>query len=310
MSLCMIVASQNQHWVLDRIAKEIGSRYGKEVSYCYDLDNIPTADNYFVTHYSLLPKVLLRVNPAKAHITCFFTHESVPISAMKDYMNLCYAVVTENMVEFRHLIEAGINPDLLHTVIECSDNHLFRPHSRTGKGKVLISSACYARKNPRLLNEIIKLSPDMNFKVIGKDWNGNLIQLPNVEYLDNLPYENYPEEYGKCDVFLSCATLEGGGPGGLIEAMHSNLFPVVSDTGNSREYIMQGYNGFIFPIDSKPEAIVSIIKDAYKASPQDSLPYNDIWQTVQHYTWDYYAVQMKEIIDGLTDHSENAFDDL
>jgi glycosyltransferase involved in cell wall biosynthesis len=300
----MIVAGQNKHWVLDRIAKEIGGRYGSDVSYCYDISNIPVADSYFVTHYSLLPAVFRKVNPAFKKVICFFTHESVPIASLKDVMNLCYAVVTENKVEWEHLIEAGIKSNILHTVIECADNKKFRPHSRTGNGKVLISSAYYPRKNPRLLLEVIQSLPEVQFKIIGKDWRIVFTSFKNVEYLESLDYEKYQEEYEKCDVFLSCATLEGGGPGGLIEAMHSNLVPVVSDTGNAREYIIDRYNGFIFPVDAKAETVAELIKMAYKTQLQESLPYNDIWQTVQHYNWDTYAEQMKEIIDGKTDHSD------
>jgi glycosyltransferase involved in cell wall biosynthesis len=303
MSLCMIVAPQNTHWVLDRIAKEVGSRYGGEVSYCYDLNAIPKADSYFVTHYSLLTKVFATVNPAFHKVTCLFTHESVPLHVMKDVMNLCHRVVCENQVETQHLKDAGINPNLLSMVVECSDPVLFRPHSRTGKGAVLVSSAYYPRKNPKLLREVIEACVDLDFIVVGKNWPKENFPL-NVTYHEDVPYESYPEIYGKCDVFLSCAKLEGGGPGGLIEAMHSNIFPVVSDTGNAREYIVDGYNGHIFPIDATATQISELIRKAYKADIQESLPYNDIWQTVQHYNWDAYASQMKDIINGTDDYTD------
>jgi glycosyltransferase involved in cell wall biosynthesis len=171
---------------------------------------------------------------------------------------------------------------------------------------VLISSACYPRKNPGLINNVINACPDLKFTIIGKDWPEYITSRANVDYKNNLEYEKYQDEYEKCDVFLSCATLEGGGPGGLIEAMLSNIVPVVSDTGNARQYIVDGYNGFIFPTDANSDVVAEMIRKAYEANPQDSLPYNDIWQTAQHYTWDFYALQMKEIIDGTTDHSNSA----
>lgn len=297
MSLCMIVAPQNIHWVLDTIAKEIGSRYGEEVSYCYDLDNIPKADNYFVTHYSLLPKVFKVANPAYHKITCFFTHESVPIATLKDVMNLCHAIVCENQVEFNHLVDSGINSEILYIVVECADNIKFKPHQRTGKGAILVSSACYPRKNPDLVLNIMQSMPDNRFILIGKDWRESVFP-SNVTYYDNISYENYPKLYSECDVYLSCSTLEGGGPGGLIESMHSNLFPVVSDTGNAREYITNNYNGFIFPINATSEQVVELIKSAYEMNPQESLPYNDVWQTIQFYNWESYARKMKSIING------------
>jgi glycosyltransferase involved in cell wall biosynthesis len=302
MKICFVVAPQNVHWVLDRIAKEIGERMIEdEVSYCYDLENIPEADKYFVTHYSLLPKVFLVAKQPNKQVIVLFTHESVPIRNLAELMNLCFAVVCENSIEFTHLTDNGINSEILHMVPEGADNVKFRPHQRTNKG-VLISSACYPRKNPETLLEVMWKLPEVKFTVVGKGWG----RFPsNVTYYDNLDYEKYQDIYNSCDVFLSCARLEGGGPAGLIEAMHCNMFPVVSDTGNAREYIVNDYNGFIFPINATPDRIAELVMNAYKMHPEENLPYNDIWQTIQHYTWNTYAGLMKEIINGTTDHSDS-----
>lgn len=303
--LVCCVAAQNIHWVLDRIAKEVGSRFSEDTLYCYDLYNIPQAEHYFVTHYSLLPRVLGKVNPVMSKVHCFFTHESVPVASLVHAMNLCASVICENEVEFKRLIAYGINPSILHMVPEGANPEMFKPHARTGEGSILISSACYPRKNPELLKSVINLLPNRKFILVGKDWKN----LPsNVEYHENFVYESYPGKYSYCDIFLSCATLEGGGPAGLIEAMHANLVPVVSDTGNAHEYITNGYNGFIFPINENPEEIVKLIEKSYTLSPQNTMPYNDIWQTVRQFTWDAYALQMKEIM--LQDYSKTTSQNL
>jgi glycosyltransferase involved in cell wall biosynthesis len=137
-----------------------------------------------------------------------------------------------------------------------------------------------------------------NFTVIGKAWERYVDFPGNVKYYNTIEYDKYPEIYNTCDIFLSCAVMEGGGPAGLIEAMHSNLFPVVSDTGNAREYIIHRYNGLIFPIDSDYRTICDLIEMAYTLTPQETLPYNDVWQTVRDYTWENYALQMSSIIKG------------
>ena len=82
----------------------------------------------------------------------------------------------------------------------------------------------------------------------------------------------------------------------MIEAMHSNVFPVVSDVGNAREYIVQGYNGFIFRLDATPEKVAELIEQAYLRNPKLIPPYNDVSDTVAHYTWENYRAQMRSII--------------
>lgn len=308
---CFIIAPQNLHWVLDRIAHEVGQGLQGSVEYCSDLKNIPDSKHYFITHYSLLPMVLMKANPATSKITVFFTHESVPVSPMVEMLNICHSIICENPTEFERLISYGINKDILHFVVECADNNMFRPHSRTGKGSILISSACYNRKNPALLLDVMRKVSDHSFILVGKDWPEE--ELPeHVKYYENIPYAAYPEIYSKCDVFLCCAALEGGGPGGLIEAMHSNIVPVMSDTGNARQYITDTYNGFIFPTNSDAKHIAELIRKAYLINPQDRLPYNDIWQTVRQYTWDNYRIQMREILTddySLTTSQELPFED-
>ena len=102
--------------------------------------------------------------------------------------------------------------------------------------------------------------------------------------------------YQKCSVYLSCSKLEGGGPNSLIEAMHANLIPVVSDTGNARDYIVHGTNGFIFPVDSTAEHVASLIERAFKFNPKRNFPFHDIWQTVRDFTWTNYANQVAEYL--------------
>lgn len=290
----MIVAPQNVHWVLDRIAHEVGDRLAGEVVYTNFPLAVPEASNYFVTHYTLVPKLLRQVNPAHARIVCLFTHESTPVANYLDALNLCHAIICENNAEFDRLLRYGVRPELLHMVVEGGDPARFQPHQRTGTGSILVSSACYARKNPPLFFEVTRLLPERKFVLVGKDWDPNELPL-NVEYHDRVDYARYPELYAGCDVFLSCSTLEGGGPASLIEAMHANIMPVVSDTGNAREYIVPGYNGFIFPVDASAERVAQLVERAYTLNPKFVPPYSDVSDTVAHLTWENYARQVAQV---------------
>jgi glycosyltransferase involved in cell wall biosynthesis len=298
--ICFIVAPQNKNTILDRIAHEIGKGFDESI-YCYDMFNIPRAEHYFVTHYSLLPNLLSKVNPDLTPVTCFFTHNKGWIEKYVDSFNLCHSVVAESPEGQELMISIGVNPEIVHFVAEGGDNERFKPHERTDNGAILVCGTNYedGRKNPELVYSVEKLLPTRLFKFVGKNWKAN-----------EFDYKDYPSLYSECSVYLSCSKLEGGGPNSLIEAMHANLVPVVSDTGNARQYIQHGYNGFIFGHDATPEYIASLIERAYKLKPQNEpLPtspatFNDVWQSISNYTWDNYSLQMKEIITG--DYSKTA----
>lgn len=308
MKLCLIVHPNNQGTILDRIAHEIGASF-EEPIYHYGPENLPKAEHYFITHYSMLPKVLEQVNPSITPVTCFFTHDKGGLEAYVEAFNLCHSVVAESPEGEELLLSLGVDARILHFVPEGGDVLRFKPHQRRDDDPILVCGRNYedGRNNPKLIEEIINWLPSRKFWILGDGWN---FTSPNV-LLQHQPYENYGGVNDACSVYLSCSKLEGGGPNSLIEAMHANLVPVVSDTGNARQYIQHGYNGFIFPVDSTAEYVASLIERAYSFKPQDQLPFNDVWKTVGQYTWANYSLQMKEIITGnyasTTSQGEYAF---
>jgi len=304
MKLCLIVASQNRGSILDRIAHEIGKSF--EAVYSYGIQEIPPAEHYFVSHYSLLPGVFEQVNPLEKPVTVFFTHDKGGLGSYLPFFNLCHAVVAESPEGMEVLRAIGVKPSLLHFVPECGDNEAFQPHARQASGAVLICGTNYpdGRKNPELVRAVMDALPERPFMLVGNWIDTFEYSRPNVTFSYSQDYLSYPHAFSQCSVYLSCSKLEGGGPNSLIEAMHSNIVPVVSDTGNARQYITHGYNGFIFGMDAKPAIIALLIEEAYKLHPQDFQPYNDVWQSVQHFTWPVYSLQMKEIITG--DYSTTA----
>lgn len=300
MSICFIIAPQNKDTILDRIAHEIGKSFDQPI-YHYGTVGLPKAERYFVTHYTLLPQVVAQVNPGITPVTVFYTHNKGNLSAYLELFNLCHSVIAESPEGMKELGDLGVIQELLHFVPECADPNQFKPHARTHEGAILVCGTNYAdgRKNPEMIKQIINLLPNGKFWLLGKGWKDSI--KGNCSFLEERYFE-YPHAYNNCSVYLSCSKLEGGGPNSLIEAMHANLVPVVSDTGNAREYIIDGYNGFIFPHDSTPEYVASLIEKAYALDPAVAIPYNDVWQTVRHMTWDNYSLQMKEII--LSDFSK------
>lgn len=300
MKICLIVHPNNKDTILDRIAHEIGKVFDEPL-YHYGPNDAPRADHYFITHYSMLPTVLAQVNPDITPVTCFFTHNKGGLVTYVDSFNLCHSVIAESPEGMKELAALGVNQNILHFLPEGGDDERFKPHARTDNGAILVCGTNYTdgRKNPELIGKIIELLPNRQFKLMGNNWES---LYTNKSYMNvslwDFKYEEYPDWYAKCSVYLSCSKLEGGGPNSLIEAMHANLVPVVSDTGNARQYIVDGYNGFIFPLDATPEQVAELIEKAYKVNIHTAMPYADIWQTVREHTWPKYAMNMKEIITG------------
>ncbi len=290
---CVVIPSPNKGWIIDRIAHEVGKRIEGEVFYSYSQAALPPSESYLIMHYALTPAVF-ELNPGvEEKSVVFFTHESLPISRVKPFLKKVRQVIAENKTSVDLLVKKGVPQNKVSFVPEGSDPEMFKPHKRNS-GPILISGCYYERKSPQLMLSIIQNMPQRRFFILGTKWEQwnkfkKLASLPNVELVQNVDYCDYPRRYEKCDVYLSTSALEGGGPNALIESMMANLVPVVSDTGNARDYIYHGRNGFIFPIGSKPRNVEKMIEDAYKLD-------TDVSKSVQGFTWDVMAQHFKKYL--------------
>lgn len=294
--LNVIVHPRNHGWILDTIAKQITDRalkLGISSNILYSFDHIPLDSTVFVTHYSILPYIFA-LNPSLENVGVYFTHESADLRRFIPFLNRCRSIIVSNDRELLHLIDAGVNLPIIHIVPEGDDPNLWKSHRRLER-KILISHAFYERKNPQLILDVIKDMPERQFLLLGKDWEkwgrfSELKSLPNLEIKQNVPYSEYPKIYEECDVYFSASTLEGGGPHSLIEAMMCNMVPVVSMTGNYREYIANTYNGFYFKPTEKVKNIVTMLEIAYTLD-------TDVSKTVRGFTWEVFV---KEILESLS----------
>jgi glycosyltransferase involved in cell wall biosynthesis len=290
--LTIVVPPQNTGWILDTIAQKIMLAHEGECQIVYRYDMLPVSDMIFAMHYTILP-FIFNMNQGIKNVGVFFTHESQPIEKVKYYLNKCVSIIVPNDREFIKLTKNGVtNPNIV-IVPECDDPNYWKPHRRTEQ-PILMSGAYYERKNPALMLEVIKRMPDRKFTLLGKDWERCALfeefrKCRNFEYVSKAPYDNYQAIYDKHDVFFSASTMEGGGPHSLIEAMMCNLVPVVSMTGNYREYITPGYNGFYFNHDFAVSQITEMIEFAYTLDIE-------VFKTVGSFTWTSFG---KEILESL-----------
>jgi glycosyltransferase involved in cell wall biosynthesis len=290
--LAVIVPPQNVNWIFDTMAKEICKANGESSWVLYNYDHIPENTTVFVMHYTLLP-IIRALNPGIKNIGVYFTHESDSVQRYVGHLNKCSTIIVSTFSVLDRLVKAGVNPHLIHIVPE-GDDPLRWPSHRRLERKILISGAYYPRKNPELILSVIKKMPERQFVLLGKDWEKweNFRELEaqkNLEIKQNISYSEYPSIYSTCDVYFSASVLEGGGPHSLIEAMLSNLFPVVTMTGNYAEYIINAYNGFYFKPTEKLENIVTFLNIAFTMD-------TDVSRTVQGFTWEMFT---REVLDTL-----------
>jgi glycosyltransferase involved in cell wall biosynthesis len=293
--ICFFVAEVNRGHILDRMAREIAKAFSNAV-YNHTGVAFPKARRHFVTHYSLLPLLFNEVNPQSVPSFCLFTHNKGHLGEYVQHLNLCKRVIAENLQGVETLVEFGVRKEIITFVPECADPIQFTPQRRSPNGAILICGKNYPdnRKNPELIARVVAKLRHRSFAFLGSGWEAMAVYR-NARLLSE-PYSKYPAVYQQCSVYLSASKLEGGGPNSLIEAMHSNLVPVASDTGNSRDYISHGANGYIFASDATADDVCTLIEQAFTLDVLTQTGGKDVYQTVSGFTWHSYASKVKDIL--------------
>jgi len=273
-SVCFVANKGTEKWILGAKARRL-SKYSEKsvgVSFITKDAEVLQADGYFYLHHNSFSQ-MLQAKPEmleKKNIV-MFTHPVLKSATSARHLvfllNMADKVIFLNQEHAKLLVSHGLKVEKTVVMPMASDAKMFLPHERSGEGKVVISMGYYQRKNPTLMHEIIRLMPHREFILIGKDWDqyeqfDEMKALPNFEYYDSIPYDDYPKLYAESDVFLSTSKLEGG-PVPLLETMLCNLVPVASKTGFCVDIINHGENGFLFELDAKAEEVLPMIEAAY-----------------------------------------------
>jgi glycosyltransferase involved in cell wall biosynthesis len=82
----------------------------------------------------------------------------------------------------------------------------------------------------------------------------------SVNFLGRVSPRKMVDILARSDIYVSTSLYDGASVS-LLEAMGSGVFPVVTDIPANREWIIDGINGFLVPID-KAEVLASKILDA------------------------------------------------
>ena len=282
----------DKKWIFGAKVRRL-SRYSylnAKTHYHNKLRNLPNADGYFFIYQNYFCRCI-RSKPSilnKKNIV-MFTHPNWDKKYSKTHVVWClnkadYIICLNSEIK-TYLTKIGVKPKLLKVLHIGTSSKFFFSHKRGG-GDVGFCSSYHARKNPKLIYDIVKNMPEKRFHLIGQNWDNydgfkNILGLPNFNYHKEIPYDSYPEMYSKIDVFVSPSLLEGG-PVPVLEAMISNCVPVASRTGYCTDLITHGENGFLFDVDAGYQEVISLIEKAF------SLKAN-VRETVMPYTWENCA---------------------
>ena len=284
-------------WILDGICQEIASRLPAGVTramVCSD-QQLPLADRYFYSHYMYFFSSLSKLSaPNYKGNFVFFTHLEESKHNLSDarifgLLGLCDGIICMNSDAKSVLIRNAIDTGKVSVAVGGADEDFFHPTERAQDGAIGFVSAYYERKNPDLMLEIIQRLPERHFILLGKNWEkydrfDELQAGKNLEYV-NAPYAQYPEIYKRMSVFVSTSTLEGG-PIPLLEAMMSNVVPVVSTTGFARDVVQHGTNGYLFDPESDAAEVVRLINDAYALDV-------DVRASAMPFSWTHFTHQVQ-----------------
>ncbi len=123
----------------------------------------------------------------------------------------------------------------------------------------------------RAIPKVIKEQPRTKFIIAGdgsgrKDLEKEASSLnlgSSVQFLGRLPHERMVELLSQADIYVS-TSLSDGTSVSLLEAMGAGAFPIVTDIPANREWVVDGKNGFLVPVDEAEilaDRILNAIRD-------------------------------------------------
>jgi len=296
--VCFVTRDDTKGWILDAKCQRLSGNMDVKttIHYSSNFKKLPKARAYFFSHYKFFAKAL-RYNFFLWNVksVVLFTHPSWNKAYSErhigDILRTASKIICLNSAITEELKNIGIPSEKLVVFHIASDPEVFTHHER-GNGKIGFCMNYYERKNPDLMFDLVKNMQEYEFILIGGNWDkykkfDELIKLNNFKYYNGVDYDQYPSLYRQMDVFVSTSFLEGG-PVPLLEAMLSNVVPVVSNTGFCPDIVEHGKNGFPFDTSANYKEVRNLIIKALSFK-ENVRPY------VTDYSWKRYAEKIQNI---------------
>lgn len=189
------------------------------------------------------------------------------------------AVIVDSDVQEKAVIEFGCDPrkilkfpwfDLDRINVEVPPNEL---RARLGwrKNPIIINT----RKHESVygveyfieaIPHVIKQVPDSRFLILGKGRLSDRLKRRvkelgadgSVKFLGNVPHQDVFAYLSVADAYVS-ASLSDGTSASLLEAMTFKIPPVVTNIPGNKEWIKDGWNGYLVPVKDPQQLAEKII---------------------------------------------------
>jgi glycosyltransferase involved in cell wall biosynthesis len=118
---------------------------------------------------------------------------------------------------------------------------------------------------------VIKERPETKFLIAGSGLEREKLEKEakdlnvekSVQFLGSVPHEAMADLLTKADIYVSTSLYDGTSVS-LLEAMAAGVFPIVTDITSNREWIRDGGNGFLVPVNDEQylaNKIIDAIRD-------------------------------------------------
>lgn len=190
------------------------------------------------------------------------------------HINCVSKVQLEKMREFGiydsklSIIPMGIEEDFSEKRLEKKDCDRDRPITVISNRNLLpiYNVSQLIQAIPLVLNE----DPSVRFIIVGDGQEREGLERKvqelkiesTVHFMGAVPHERMIDLLSEADIYVS-TSLSDGTSVSLLEAMAAGVFPVVSDIPANRDWIEDGKNGFLFPINDEKTLAKKILNAIY-----------------------------------------------
>ena len=119
-----------------------------------------------------------------------------------------------------------------------------------------------------------------------------------IEFLGRVPHEKMADLLATADIYVSTSLYDGTSVS-LLEAMGSGAFPIVADIPANREWITNGQNGFLVPVDEERYLANRIVDAIRNQALREKSRVENLSIVQEKALWPVIIRKVKEVYSGL-----------
>lgn len=205
------------------------------------------------------------------------------------------------------LVPNGVDISIFCREIDVETKQKMRNALQKKEGEVfLVTTGRLTHKNATddIISSLPKLPQNVSLIVIGKGEEGPNLQKQAIElgvenrvkFLGFVPYDEIPNYFSVCDIFIRPSRSEGFG-NSFIEAMAAKIPVIATPVGGIVDFVNDKETG-IFCSPDNPQSIVRAINLLIEDnSLRSKIVDNAYGRVVERYDWNHIAEEMNTVFD-------------